>query len=68
MADFVLAFLGIVGGLLAIGGALYFAVRPEFRPKPRRSWLAKPSGEPHTPGIATMGSSGDWSGPGHNGG
>jgi hypothetical protein len=64
MPEFVLTLLGIVGGLLVIAGALYLAVRPEFQPKRRKSWLAKPSGEPHSAGGI---SPGDFSGPDHGG-
>jgi len=64
MPEFVLTLLGIVGGLLVIAGALYLAVRPEFQPKRRKSWLAKPSGEPHSAGTY---SSSDFIGPHHDG-
>ena len=64
MPEFVLTLLGIVGGLIIIAGALYLAVRPEFQPKRRKSWLAKPSGEPHNAGAF---GSGDFSGPHHDG-
>jgi hypothetical protein len=50
MPEFVLTLLGIAGGLVVIAGALYLAVRPEFQPKRRKSWLAKPSGAPHDAG------------------
>ena len=52
MPEFILIFLGIIGGLLAIAGAVYVAARPEMGLTSRKSWLAKPSSEPHTPGIA----------------
>jgi hypothetical protein len=52
MPEFVLTFIGIIGGLLAIAGAVYIAARPEMGLTSRKSWLAKPSGEPHNPGIA----------------
>jgi hypothetical protein len=64
MPEFVLTLLGIVGGALVIAGALYLAVRPELRPKRRKSWLARPSGEPHGPGGF---SPGDFGGPDHSG-
>jgi len=47
--EFILIFLGIIGGLLAIAGAVYVAARPEMGLTSRKSWLDKPSGEPHTP-------------------
>jgi hypothetical protein len=52
MPEFILTFIGIIGGLLAIAGAMYVAARPEMGLTPRKSWLAKPSGQPHNPGIA----------------
>jgi hypothetical protein len=52
MPEFVLTFIGIIGGLLAIAGAVYVAARPEMGLTPRKSWLAKPSGPPHNPSIA----------------
>jgi len=70
MPEFLLTLLGIVGGLVVIAGALYLAVRPEFQPKRRKSWLAKPSGEPHSASsIGGVGdSAGSWdSGGGHSG-
>jgi hypothetical protein len=64
MPYFVSTFVGIVAGILLIGGVIYFAVRPEMRPKRRKSLLAKPSGEPHDlgggpPGDSWLAGSGD---------
>jgi len=33
--------LGIVGGFVVLGGALYLAVRPEFQRKRREPWFPK---------------------------
>jgi hypothetical protein len=70
MPDFVLTLLGVVGGLLVIAGAIYFAVQPEFRPKRRKSWLAKPSDQPlsavDSSDVRWMTGSGD-GGSGHSG-
>ena len=71
MPEFVLTLLGIVAGIGVIGGAVYLAVQPELRPKRRKSWLAKPSGEPND--LGSIGrevgpSGGSWdSGGGHSG-
>jgi hypothetical protein len=58
MPDFVLAFIGIIGGLLAIAGAVYVAAWPEMGLTSRKSWLAKLSAQPHDLGIGWTGDSG----------
>jgi hypothetical protein len=47
-----LALLGIVIGIMAVGGALYWAFRP--RPLVKKSWLAPASGEKDPMTAASM--------------
>jgi hypothetical protein len=70
MPEFVLTFIGIIGGLLVIAGAVYVAAWPEMGLTSRNSWLAKLSAQPHDWGIGWNGDSGStgsgW-GCGHSG-
>jgi hypothetical protein len=41
MPDWLEVILGVIAGSAVVAGALYLAIRPEFRPKPAKSWLPK---------------------------
>jgi hypothetical protein len=47
MPEWLLILLGVVAGLLVVGSVIRFSFISEVRRRKRKSWLAKPSGNPH---------------------
>lgn len=36
--------LSAIGGLAVVGATVFLALMPELRARPKKSWMAKPSG------------------------
>jgi hypothetical protein len=46
MPEWLFITLGVFGGVILIGAAVFFlAFGPELKGRPKRSWMAKPSGD-----------------------
>jgi hypothetical protein len=60
MPQWLVIVLSALAGLVIVGGAVALAFLPELRtkPRPRKSWLAEPSGnvdDPTYPGVPNDG-------------